>query len=86
MPDRDVDEHHPAPVDLGEDSTEDQADRGAGSRHGRVDTHCAVALFALGELGGDERQCGGRGNGGTESLDGAERQQRPFAPREAAAE
>ena len=56
-PDRDVDEQHPAPAQAaGEDPAEEHAGRAAGARDRAPDTQRAVALGALGERGGDDRQ------------------------------
>ena len=75
-PDRDVDEQHPAPRQVGgEQAAGDQAHRGAADAHRGVDTHRPVTRGALRERGGDQRQRRRRDDGATDPLRGAARQQ-----------
>jgi hypothetical protein len=58
--DRDVDKQNPAPVQAaGQDAAEQHAGRAPGAGDGSQDAERSVALGALGEGGGDDRQ-GGR--------------------------
>src|SRR4030095_2601109 len=59
----------------GEDAAGDQADGPAGDGHGPEHPEGPVALLALGEVGGDQRQRRGRGDGGADPLEGAGGQQ-----------
>ena len=51
-------EEHPAPVDRGEQATDDHAEREATGRCPAVDEQGAVACLTLGEVGRDDRQAG----------------------------
>src|SRR4029453_14741089 len=74
--DGDVDEQHPAPRQPGgEDPAGEQADGPAGDGHRPEDPEGPVALLALGEVGGDQRQGGRGGDGGADPLEGAGGQQ-----------
>ena len=64
-------QERPAPAELGEQAAGHEAEREA-ARAGRgVDAQRPVALRALGETGGDDRQPGGRGEGGGDALEEA---------------
>lgn len=80
-----VDEHA-AQVEAraGEPATEDQADRRARAGHGGVHRERAVARWAGGEGGGDQRQRGGRGHRGAQALKCASGEQQRLALRQAA--
>ena len=67
--DRQVDEEVPAPVDLGERATEDEADGRSGARHGGEDAHRLVAFLAGGEGRRDQREGVRGGEGAAEALD-----------------
>ncbi len=83
--DRDVDEEHPAPVEVvGQRAAQQQADRGAEARHGRVHAHGPVARLALGKVRGDQGQGGRRGDGGSDTLQDAGADQESLVRGEAA--
>ena len=74
--DRDVDEQHPAPGQVGgEQAAGDQADRGAADAHRGVDAHRPVARGSFGEGGGDQGQRGRRDDRAADSLQCAGGQQ-----------
>ena len=69
--DRHVDEQHPLPArPLGEHAAEQHAGGAAGAGHRAPDAQRLVALRALLEDLGDQRQGGGRQQRGAEALDG----------------
>ena len=72
--DRQVDEEDRPPVgELGEDATEQDADRGAGAADGAPGGERLRALLPV-EGGGDDRKRGGREHGRAESLPGTGRE------------
>jgi hypothetical protein len=75
-PDRDVDPENPLPAEaIGEDPAEEHARGAAGARDRAPDPQRLVALGAVFEGGGDDRE-GGRGEDrGAEPLDGSRRHQ-----------
>jgi hypothetical protein len=74
---RDRQEEHVAPADLGHQPAEDEAEREPGRAGGRVDRQRPVAQRALGEARRDDGQAGGRREGRRHALDEAgEDQQR----------
>ena len=71
-PDRDVDPEHPFPAEpFGEDAAEQHPGGAAGARHRAPDPQRFVALGAVFEGGGDDRERGGGEDRGAEALDGA---------------
>ena len=71
-PDRNVDEQHPAPVQAaGQDPAQEHPGGAAGTGDRAPDAERAVALGAVGERGGDDRQRGGRDDRGAQALDRA---------------
>ena len=85
--DRRVHEQHPLPAErLGEDSAEQHAGRAARAGHRAPDAERLVALRALGEGGGHDRQRGGGDQRGAEALHGARDDQPDVALSEAAGE
>ena len=83
--DRHVDEQHPLPAGpLGQHAAEQHAGRAAGARDRAPDAQRGVALGALLEGGGDDRQRGGRDQRGAEALHGAGDDQPQLALGEAA--
>ena len=86
-PDRDVDEEDPLPgEDVGEDAAEEHARGCAEATHGAPGTQGDVALPALAERRGQDRERGRRDRGGAQSLQRASGDQRRLAPGEAAEE
>ena len=83
--DRDVDEEDPAPAHPGgERAAGEQADGGTRAGDRGEDTEGAVALLALGEVGGDQGQGRRRGERTADTLQGAEGEQLTGVLREAA--
>ena len=83
--DRDVHEQDPLPAGpLGEHAAEEDADGAAGAGDRAPDAHRLVALSALGEQDGDERQRGRGEQRGAKALHGAGRDQPTLALSEAA--
>jgi hypothetical protein len=79
-PDRDVDEEHPPPGQVGgQYPAQQQADRGAGAGHRRVDAKRPVARGAFGKVGGNQRQRGRRDDRAASALEGPRGQQPPLA-------
>jgi len=83
--DRHVDEEDPLPArELGENTAEEHADRRARAGDAAQDPECGVALLALLERHGDDREHGGREDRPGRALERAERDQHPGRRREAA--
>ena len=79
-PDRDVEDEDRRPVEgLGEDAAEQGAGRAADPAHRRPEPERPVALGALGEGGGDDRQAGGGDHRGAEALQRAGADQQALA-------
>ena len=86
-PDRHVHEQHPLPAGpLGEHAAEQHAGRAARAGDGAPDAERLVALGALGEGRGDDRERGGGDQRGAEALHGARRDQHDVALGEPAGE
>ena len=69
--DRHREEERPAPADARHQTPEDQAERVAAGAEDGVDRECLVASGALGEVGGDDREPGRRGERRGQALDEA---------------
>ncbi len=82
--DRDVDPEHPLPAEpVGEDAAEQHTGGSAGAGHGTPDPERLVALGAVAEDRGDDRERGGGDDRGAEALGGAGGDQLPLGRREA---
>ena len=77
-PDRDVDPEHPLPAEVfGQDAAEQHAGGAAGAGDRAPDPQRFVALGAVAEGGGDDRERGGGEDRGAEALHGAGGDQLP---------
>ena len=84
-PDRDVDPQHPLPAEVfGQHAAEQDAGGAAGAGDRAPDPQRFVALGAVAEGGGDDRERGGGEDRGAEPLDGAGGDQLPGVGRQAA--